>query len=110
MFLFPKLYGLEFAILPVVSLPTIYWWGDFTFPVVMVNNSIITAVCALAAGWRSRQIAAAMGRGHRDRLAPMWPALVGLLLAFFAALQVIFCVAHLSYFRDGPLVPDLFDH
>ena len=105
----PKLYGLEFAILPCVSLPYLTMWTDFTPPAVLIQNAVVTAVCAAAAWYRSKQIAAEMGRRYRDRLDPVWPYLVALLLAFAAALQIILGVAHLSYYRKAHLVSDIFD-
>eukprot|EP00672_Neobodo_designis_P024597 CAMPEP_0174834842 /NCGR_PEP_ID=MMETSP1114-20130205/5079_1 /TAXON_ID=312471 /ORGANISM="Neobodo designis, Strain CCAP 1951/1" /LENGTH=109 /DNA_ID=CAMNT_0016068771 /DNA_START=75 /DNA_END=404 /DNA_ORIENTATION=- len=105
----PKLYGLEFGILPAVALPYLWVATDFTVPAVLINNAVITAVCAGAAWYRSKQIAAEMGRRYRDRLDPMWPYLVAILLGFLAALQIILGVAHLSYYRKGHLVSDIFD-
>jgi hypothetical protein len=109
MFLFPKLYGFEYAILPAVGLPFLYYAGDFTLPAALFNNFILTAVCAATAMWRSRQIRAAVGRSYTDRLDPVWPALVGAFLAFLAMLQLILSVAHLSYYRNGAMAIDLFE-
>jgi len=61
--------------------------------------------------WRSKQLATfAEKRGdRRERLAPVPYFFTALVLAFFAALQIIFAITHLSYYRKGPLVTDLFD-
>ena len=107
--MFPT-YGLEYAVLPPISL--IYFWimTDFTVPGMFFNNAILTIVAASAAWWRSKQLVQMLGRRPSpEHLEPMWPALVFLGLAYLGGLQVILAVAHLSYYRDGPLVQDVFD-
>jgi hypothetical protein len=104
----PKLYGLEYAILPACSLPYLMYFTDFTMPAVLLNNAVVTAVTAGAAYYRSRQMSAQYGKRYRDRLEPMWPFLVALLLAFLAGLQVILAMSHLSYYRKGHLISDIF--
>jgi hypothetical protein len=84
---------------------------DFTWPGAFLNNSIITAASAGAAWWRSKQLAdfAIKRNDRKDRLTPVGPFIASMILAFSAALQIIFAVTHLSYYRKGPLVTDLFD-
>ena len=104
-----KLYGLESAITPTVALPYLVYMTDFTVPVALLNNAVITGAMAGAAWYRSRQISKDVGRRYRDRLEPVWPFLTSILLAFLAALQLIFAVTHLSYYRTGHLISDVFD-
>lgn len=105
-----RLYGTEYAIIPLLSIAYFYFIGDFSVPATFFNNAFVTAANALAAMWRSRQLAKALGPCHdRDRIEPFWPAFAALVLLYLAALQVILSVAHLSYYRTGPLVADIFE-
>jgi hypothetical protein len=107
--MFPT-YGLEYAVLPPISLLYFFYATDFTLPGMLFNNALLTFVAAAAAWWRSKQLVQVLGRRpDPTQLEPMWPALVFLLLVYLGALQVILAVAHLSYYRDGPLVQDVFD-
>lgn len=107
----PRLHGLEFILIPLISLAYLALMTDFTWPGALLNNSIITAGSAGIAWWRSKQLADwAIVRGdRRERLTPVGYFIVAMILAFWAALQIIFAVTHLSYYRKGPLVTDLFD-
>lgn len=106
-----RTYGLEYTILPPVGLFFFRVVSEFSWPAALANNCILTLVCAMMAYWRSKQLAKGLStrRPNYDNLEPMWPALVFLGLLFAAALQLIFSVTHISYYRDGPFVPDLFD-
>ncbi len=108
---FPRLHGIEFVLLPVVTAAYFVWFTDFTWPGALLNNSIVTAASAAVAFWRSKQIAefAVRRNDRRERLAPVGPFVAGMVLAFGAALQLIFAVTHVSYYRKGPLVADMFD-
>lgn len=107
----PRLHGLEFFILPLVSLFYFAAMTDFTWPGALLNNSIITAATAGVSYWRSKQLADfAIKRGdRRERLTPLGYFAAAMVLAFCASLQIIFAVTHLSYYRKGALVTDLFD-
>lgn len=106
-----NLYGGEYCILPVVSLAYLYFVGNFSVPATLINNTFITAANGGAALWRSRVLARQVppGRQRRDRLEPLWPGLMGLLLLFLAALQLILAVTHISWYRNGPLISDMFE-
>lgn len=111
MLLFPRTYGLEFFVLPILALPYFYYVSDFTLPGALFNNCILSFVMAGLAWWRSTAIAATIPRSAtRHRLDPAWPAFASMTLVFLAVLQLILSVAHLSYYRKGPLVPDLFEN
>lgn len=113
---FPKLYGAEYGILPLVAVPYLYWFSDFTVPAVLLNGCVITAACGGAALWRSRELSRHVEERrkkgqpgwYRDRFEPIWPALAALVLFFIAALQLIGAVSHLSWNRKGDFV-DVFD-
>jgi hypothetical protein len=108
-----KTFGLEYTILPCISLFYFRAIESYSWPGALGNNAIVTLVCAAAAHWRSKQLAKFYGSRSRkpnvNCIEPMWPALVFLLLLFLAALQLILCVTHVSYYRKGQLLPDLFD-
>jgi hypothetical protein len=104
-----KLYGLEYFILPLVSLTYLSLSTDFTWVGILFNNAIITVLMGVVAYMRSQQIAKLVPRKDRlDRLDSMWPAFAALVLIFLGFLQLVLSVTHLSYYRNGPLV-DLFD-
>lgn len=104
-----KLYGLEYFILPLVSLSYLSLSTDFTWVGILFNNAIITVLMGVVAYMRSQQIAKLVPRRDRlDRLDSMWPAFAALVLIFLGFLQLVLSVTHLSYYRSGPLV-DLFD-
>ena len=116
-----KTFGLEYAILPFIALPYFYFVASFSIPGALFNNCVLTVLCGLGAWWRSRSLSlwirskggqassGIFGKGVMDPLLPVWPALVALVLWFLAALQLILCITHISYYRDGQLVHDLFD-
>jgi hypothetical protein len=112
-FLRMKTFGLEYTILPLISIVYFRVVEHYTWPGALGNNVIVTLVCAAGAHWRSKQLAKHYATRTRkpnaNCLEPMWPALVFLLLLFMAALQLILCISHVSYYRKGPLLPDLFD-
>jgi predicted small integral membrane protein len=103
--------GVEFLAPPVLSLAYFTLSTTWTWPTIFFNNFIITLLTAVASYLRSRQLAKFVGqKGTRaDRLLPFGPAFVSLILAYLAVLQLIFTVTHLSYYRNGPLIPELFD-
>lgn len=103
-------YALEYAILPAVGLPYFLMVQEFGIPATLANNAVLTAACAGAAYYYSTLVAKRIGkRNYKGRLEPVWPGFMSLLLAYLAALQMIMAVAHISYYRDGPLVHDIFD-
>lgn len=108
-----KTFGLEYTVLPFLSLFYFRAIENYTWPGALGNNVVVTLVCAAGAYWRSKQLAKYYGSRTRtpnvNSLEPMWPALVFLVLLFVAALQLILCISHVSYYRKGPLLPDLFD-
>lgn len=103
-------YGLEYSILPLCGIFFFATMTGFSWPGVLLNNAVLTFISAMGAHWRSKQLAKLYyKRDSYDRLEPMWPALLFLMLVYLTALQLIAAVAHVSYNRNGPLVPDLFD-
>lgn len=108
---FPRLHGAEFVALPLATLIYFAKMTDFTWPGALLNNAIVTAATAGVAWWRSKQLADfAEKRGdRRERLAPIGYFACFLLLVFCASLQLIAAVTHISYYRNGPMVTDLFD-
>ncbi len=104
-------YALEYAVLPAIAAPYFRLYVGFTWCGALFNGSIVTAICALLAFYRSHRLSRGITNKfqQRGRLEPVWPAMVALLLAIFAALQLIGSVSHLSYYRDGPLVHDIFE-
>lgn len=104
-----RTYATEFLILPALGMPYFYSVGEFTLPGALFNNAILTAVCGVGALWKSKGIAKQIGRRNHHRLEPVWPAFMGLILIFLAALQLVLSITHVSYYRKGPLVTDMFD-
>ena len=105
-----KTFALEYAVLPCLGPVYFYGVAELSWPAVFFNNAILTLTCACASWLRSRQLAGVVLKKQRlDRLEPVWPFLMTLTLLLFAALQLIAAVTHLSYFRNGPLVRDMFD-
>ncbi len=107
----PHLHGVEFFFIPLVTCAYFVFMTDFTWPGALLNNAFVTAAAGGAAWWRSTSLAKwAEKRGdRRERMTPIGPFVVALFLLYFAALQLIAAVTHLSYYRKGPLVADLFD-
>ena len=62
----PKLYGLEYFILPLVSLAYFRNFTDFTWVGTLFNNCIVTILMGVFAYMRSQQMAKKVPR--RDRL------------------------------------------
>lgn len=110
-----RTFGVEYAVLPPIGLWYFRAVSDFSWPAALANNMLLTLVCAGGAYWRSKQLhkgSVGKRRVRKDdynNLEPMWPALVFLVLLLLAAVQLILAVTHVSYYRNGPLVPDLFD-
>eukprot|EP00758_Cryptobia_borreli_P009616 Tbor_TRINITY_DN5495_c1_g2::TRINITY_DN5495_c1_g2_i1::g.24262::m.24262 len=104
------LYGLEYCIIPCLGLPYFIIIAGFDLPIAFVNNAVVTAACGISAYYHSWRVSKAIGiRNYKDRLEPVWTGYISLLLAYITVLHIIFCVTHLSYYRTGPLLPDLFD-
>ncbi len=116
-FSFPVMYGAEYGVLPLVSLVYLFGFTDFTVPAILLNGFVITVASAGAALWRSRELSKIVekrrksgdGDWYRMRFDPIWPGLSSLVLFFFAALQLIAAVSHISWHRKGDFISDVFD-
>ena len=106
----PATYALEYTVLPLIGLPYFLIAQEFSLPAALANNGILTAACGGAAYYYSCLVAKRIGKRHyKGRLEPVWPGFMSLVLAYLAILQIIIAITHISYYRDGPLVHDIFD-
>jgi len=94
----------EFLLLPIIAFPYLYFYLEYGGAAALFGGSILTLIGAFTAFYRSRMLLKKTRNHKGENLEPVWPAFVGLLLLFFAVLQIILATTHLSYFRERDLI------
>eukprot|EP01064_Diplonema_japonicum_P012977 TRINITY_DN20334_c0_g1_i1.p1 TRINITY_DN20334_c0_g1~~TRINITY_DN20334_c0_g1_i1.p1 ORF type:complete len:133 (+),score=11.70 TRINITY_DN20334_c0_g1_i1:53-400(+) len=99
-------YGLEYTIAPLLACPFLYTYEYYGPAGALLGGALLTAMSAALALLRGESLrrAAVANKVKIDRMDPVYPTLVGILLCSFTLLQIILSVSHWSYYRDPKVV------